>query len=96
MVGDQARVLALRDKYWDLAFELPRPRAPAADEKDRKRMNEIAEELGRLGTDIGPRPADLPPEVELTGTASARWRRGGSRHAEVPGHSRRRGGPQAL
>ncbi len=64
MVGDRARVLTLRDEYWDIAFEMPRPRAPEAVERDRKRLSEIVEELGRLGTYIGPRPADLPPELE--------------------------------
>ena len=64
MVGDQARVLTLRDEYWDLAFEMPRPRAPETVDRDRKRMGEIVEQLGHLGTDVGPRPADLPPEVE--------------------------------
>ena len=64
MVGDQARVLTLRDEYWDIAFEMPRPRALEAVEKDRARMDEIVEELGRLGTDVGPRPADLPQQEE--------------------------------
>ena len=64
MVSDQARVLTLRDEYWDIAFEMPRPRAPEAVEKDRARMGEVVEELARLGADVGPRPADLPPEPD--------------------------------
>ncbi len=55
-------MLTLRDEYWDIAFEMPRPRAPKAVEKDRKRMVEIVEELGRFGTDVGPRSADPPAE----------------------------------
>lgn len=64
MVSDKARVLTLRDEYWDIAFEMPRPRSPEAVEKGRARIGEIVEEHARLGADIGPRPADLPPEVE--------------------------------
>lgn len=63
MVGDQARVLTLRDEYWDIAFELVRPREVETVERDRRRLGEIIEELARLGADVGPRPADLPPET---------------------------------
>ena len=60
----KARIEELRDEYCDIAFELRRPRAEDAAERDRKRMQAIEDALAQLGTGVGPRPADLPPEVE--------------------------------
>ena len=52
----------LRDEFWDLQFEAPRPRAPAKVDADNRRMAEIQEQLGRLSADVGPRPADFPAD----------------------------------
>ncbi len=57
------KVTQLRDEFWDLQFEAPRPRAPAIVERDQTRMREIKDALTELGADVGPRPGDVPPEV---------------------------------
>ena len=54
----------LRDEYWDLRFEAPRPRDQAKVDADNRRMAEIQEQLGKLGADVGPRPADIPDQLD--------------------------------
>ena len=56
-------VAQLREEYWDLQFEMPRPRAAENVERDQKRIAEIEAALVALGADVGPRPTDMPPHA---------------------------------
>ena len=43
---------------------MPWQRAPETVQRARKRTGGLVEQLGHHETGVGPRPADLPPEVE--------------------------------
>ena len=64
MADQDQQVVELREEFWDLQFEASRPRSLQAVERDGKRMTAIKEALAALGTDVGPRPADLPKAMD--------------------------------
>ena len=63
MLDREEAVTQLREEYWDLQFEMPRPRAAESVQRDQKRIAEIEAALVSLGADVGPRATDMPPHV---------------------------------
>ena len=60
MSDREQQIAELREEFWDLQFEAPKPKPPALVTQQTQRMTEIEAELQKLGSDVGERPKDFP------------------------------------